>query len=372
MTKSRKARPAAPKSGRKSDRATSGGKTAGNKKSSRKVATPSARKSSPGKSRSDAAPRTPPVKRVTVPARTARHEVLQEQVAVSRLLERVRNSSSYKSAADDDPAFLAHPQTRGVRLQLDYSKPEVVMRENRIGGGIVVFGSARTPEPRAAALRLAGAKALLAKNPGNRKLQRDMKRAERVVFYSHYYEVAREFGRLVGNETANRPGPKLTVITGGGPGIMEAANRGAFDVKALNVGFNISLPHEQMPNPYITPELCFNFHYFAIRKLHFVLRAKALVAFPGGLGTLDELFEILTLVQTRRSRPRPVVLVGKAFWQKILNLEALVDEGMIDPEDLELFVYAETAREAWNSILEWYLKRGQPLVENPEDASVTN
>jgi uncharacterized protein (TIGR00730 family) len=198
-----------------------------------------------------------------------------------------------------------------------------------------------------------------------------MKRAERVVFNSRYYDMARELGRMVGEEVAKRPGPKLTIITGGGPGIMEAANRGAFDAKAPNVGFNISLPHEQWPNPYITPELCFNFHYFAIRKLHFILRAKALVAFPGGFGTLDELFEILTLVQTRRTRPRPVVLVGKAFWDKVLNLEALVDEGMIDPADLDLFVYAETAREAWTSILEWYMKLGQPLVENPEDASVT-
>jgi uncharacterized protein (TIGR00730 family) len=342
--------------------------------------TPKAPRKPPAKTPSKGAARkgpkassgTVPAAAAPVPAKAARQEVFQEQVAVSKLMDRLRNSASYKSAADDDPAFLAHPSTRGVRLQLDYHKPEIVMRENRIGGGIVVFGSARTPEPRAAALRLAGAKALLAKDPKNRALQQDVRRAERVVVHSRYYEVAREFGRLVGEEGANRAGPKLTIITGGGPGIMEAANRGAFDVKAPNVGFNISLPHEQWPNPYITPELCFNFHYFAIRKLHFVLRAKALVAFPGGYGTMDELFEILTLVQTRRTRPRPVVLVGKAFWDKVFNLEALADEGMIDPEDLNLFVYAETAREAWTSILEWYLKRGQPLVESPEEASVTN
>ncbi len=328
------------------------GKTVGKKKSSpKRAAKPAA-----------AAPVSP---------KAAREEVLQEQVALSRLMERVRNSPSYKSAADDDPGFLAHPQTRGVRLQLDYQKPEVVMRDHRVGGGVVVFGSARTPEPRTAALRLAAAKALLAKHPENRDMRRELRRAERVVFYSRYYEMAREFGRLVSEEGAKRQGSKLTVITGGGPGIMEAANRGAFDVKAPSVGFNISLPHEQWPNPYITPELCFSFHYFAIRKLHFVLRAKALVAFPGGYGTLDELFEILTLVQTRRTRPRPVVLVCKAFWEKVINLDVLVDEGMIDPEDLNLFVYAETAQEAWTSILEWYLKRGQPLVEAPEEASVT-
>jgi uncharacterized protein (TIGR00730 family) len=306
-----------------------------------------------------------------VAPKAARQEVLQDRTSLARLNERVRNSSAYKSAADDDPAFLSHPSTRGVRLQLDYQKPEVIMRENRVGGGIVVFGSARIPEPHAAALRLAGAKALLAKNPASRALQHDVKRAERVVFHSGYYEMAREFGQLVSRDAALRGGPKLTILTGGGPGIMEAANRGAYDVGAPSVGFNISLPHEQWPNPYITPELCFNFHYFAIRKLHFVLRSKALVAFPGGFGTLDELYEILTLVQTRRTRPRPVVLVGKAFWDKVFHPQVLVDDGMIDPEDLKLFVYAESAREAWDSILEWYLKRGEPLVENPEDASVT-
>ncbi len=315
-----------------------------------------------------------PAARASHPAvspRMAHEEVLQETLSRSRLLERVRNSASYKSAANDDPAFLAHPQTRGIRLQLDYQKPETVLRHHRVGGGVVVFGSARTPEPRAAAMRLAGAKALAAKHPENREYQRDVRRAERVLFYSRYYEMAREFGRIVSEEGAKRQGSKLTIITGGGPGIMEAANRGAFDVKAPSVGFNISLPHEQWPNPYITPELCFSFHYFAIRKLHFVLRAKALVAFPGGFGTLDELFEILTLVQTRRTRPRPVVLVCREFWEKLFNLQLLVDEGMIDPEDLGLFVYAETAQEAWTSILEWYLKRGEPLVEPPEEASVT-
>jgi uncharacterized protein (TIGR00730 family) len=329
------------------------------------------RKTLPAKK--DAARKSVKVPKTAAPIapQVARQEILQENVNLSRLNDRVRNSSSYKSVADDDPGFLAHPQMRGVRLQLDYQKPEVVMRENRVGGGIVVFGSARIPEPRSAALRLAGAKALLAKDPRNPNLQLEARRAERVVFHSRYYEMAREFGRLVGRDGAKHPGPKLTIITGGGPGIMEAANRGAFDVKAPNVGFNISLPHEQWPNPYITPELCFNFHYFAIRKLHFVLRAKALVAFPGGFGTLDELFEILTLVQTRRTRPRPVVLVCREFWDKVFIPEVLVEEGMIAADDLKLYIYAETAQEAWTSILEWYLKRGEPLVESPEEASVT-
>lgn len=291
--------------------------------------------------------------------------ILRDDPGIEKLFEQVMNSPSYKSAADDDPDFLAHPVTRGVRLQLDYLKPEAIMREHRIGGGVVVYGSARTPDPDVAALRLKTIRALLAKDPGNKTRQAEVARAERVLKNSRYYTMAREFGQIVGREGNRRKGPRFTIITGGGPGIMEAANRGAYDVKAPSVGLNISLPHEQYPNPYITPALCFNFHYFAIRKLHFLLRAKALVAFPGGYGTLDELFELLTLVQTRRTRARPIVLVGKKFWKRVLNLEALVEDGMIDPADLDLFRYAESAREAWEAILEWYAQRGQPLVENP-------
>ncbi len=285
------------------------------------------------------------------------------------MLDGVRNSPSYKSAADDDPTFLANPLTRGVRLQLDYYKPEVIMREHRIGGGIVVFGSARTPEPSEAKRRLKQVEAALKAKPASPKLKAEVERAKRVVHNSRYYDMARDLGKLVSEEGAKGPGPRLVIITGGGPGIMEAANRGAFDAKAPNVGLNISLPHEQWPNPYITPELCFNFHYFAIRKLHFVMRAKALVAFPGGFGTLDELFEILTLVQTRKTRSRPVVLVGKAFWNKVFNVDALIEEGVIDPGDKHLFRYAESAREAWDSILEWYAQNGQPLVGVPTEAA---
>ena len=176
-----------------------------------------------------------------------------------------------------------------------------------------------------------------------------------------YYEVAREFGRLVG--TANHgAGKRHTVImTGGGPGVMEAANRGAFDVGAKSVGLNISLPQEQYPNPYVTPELCFSFHYFALRKLHFLLRAKALVAFPGGYGTLDELFEVLTLVQTRKIKPIPVVLVGETYWRRAVDVDFLVDEGVIDPEDRDLFWFAETAQEIWDGILHWHDACGEPL-----------
>jgi hypothetical protein len=160
------------------------------------------------------------------------------------------------------------------------------------------------------------------------------------------------------------------IVTGGGPGIMEAANRGAFDAKALTVGLNITLPHEQYPNSYITPELCFQFHYFAIRKLHFLLRARAMVAFPGGFGTLDELFETLTLMQTRKIKPMPIILVGESFWRKAVNIDFLVEEGVIDPEDKDLFWYAETAEEVWGGIVEWYRKKGEPLIGNDPEAAV--
>jgi uncharacterized protein (TIGR00730 family) len=179
---------------------------------------------------------------------------------------------------------------------------------------------------------------------------------------SRKYDVARELGRLVGSAADDAAGGKILVMTGGGSGIMEAANRGAADAGAKSIGLNISLPHEQFPNPYVTPELCFSFRYFALRKLHFVMRARALVAFPGGFGTLDELFEVLALSQTRKTLPVPVVLVGEAYWRQVFNPEFLFQEGVIDAEDLELFWFAETAADAWASILRWYEKKGEPLV----------
>ncbi len=180
----------------------------------------------------------------------------------------------------------------------------------------------------------------------------------------HYYQVARDFGALVGNCGGGPADCQLVVMTGGGPGIMEAANRGAFDVGATSVGLNINLPHEQYPNPYITPNLCFRFHYFALRKLHFLLRTKALVAFPGGYGTLDELFETLTLVQTRTIAPVPIVLVGERYWRRVIDFDFLVDEGTIDPEDRELFWFAESAQEIWDGIVAWHDAAGQPLVSS--------
>ena len=187
--------------------------------------------------------------------------------------------------------------------------------------------------------------------------------AQNVLKKSDFYDIAREFGRLVGTSRKSANDNTLTIMTGGGPGAMEAANRGAFDVGAKSIGLNISLPREQYPNPYITPELCFQFHYFSMRKLHFLKRTKALVAFPGGFGTLDELAETLTLIQTRKIAPFPVVLVGEKFWRGAINFEHFLDEGLIDFEDMGLFWYAESAQEIWSSILEWHEKNGKPLLK---------
>jgi uncharacterized protein (TIGR00730 family) len=194
----------------------------------------------------------------------------------------------------------------------------------------------------------------------NMDLKRRLAIAERIHAKSHYYEVAREFGRLVGSANHGARKHHTAIVTGGGPGMMEAANRGSFDVGAKSVGLNISLPHEQYPNPYVTPELCFSFHYFALRKLHFLLRAKALVAFPGGYGTFDELFEVLTLIQTRKIKPIPVVLVGEAYWRRAVDIDFMVDEGVIDSEDRELFWFAETAQQIWDGILQWHDASGEP------------
>jgi len=284
----------------------------------------------------------------------------EEDPNAAARVQAILESPSYRRA-DADLDFLARDSMRGVRLQIDYFKPELLFEEHRIRHTIVVFGSTRICEPAAAQRKVDMLKAALAADTDNNDLARRLAIAGRILAKSQYYEVAREFGRLVGaaHQTAN--GQQRVVVTGGGPGIMEAANRGAFDVGAKSVGLNISLPHEQYPNPYITPDLCFNFHYFAMRKLHFLMRAKALVAFPGGYGTFDELFEVLTLVQTRKIKPIPVVLVGESYWRQAVNLDFLVDEGVIDQEDRELFWFAETAEEIWNGILHWHDISGEPL-----------
>jgi uncharacterized protein (TIGR00730 family) len=261
-----------------------------------------------------------------------------------------------------DPAFHQRVDERGQRLQFDYLKPELLLQAAGIKHAIVVFGSTRITEPAAAQRRLAAARAAAARVPADAELQQRVVACERLAAKSHYYDVAREFGRLVAHCNPD-PGHGHTVImTGGGPGIMEAANRGAFDAGSKTVGLNIDLPHEQYPNPYVTPELCFRFHYFALRKLHFLQRARALVAFPGGFGTLDELFEALTLLQSRKMAGVPVVLVGKSYWRRIIDFPFMIEEGVIDAEDAELFCFAEDAAGIWNSILAWYGKSaGNPF-----------
>jgi uncharacterized protein (TIGR00730 family) len=263
--------------------------------------------------------------------------------------------------ADRDVSFLNRSDNRGLRLQLDYSKAETLLREHGVAHSIVVFGSTRVPEPLAAQRAVEALERQEAEAPGDAELSGRLRIARRVLEKSRYYEVAREFGRIVGRAEGTS-GNRLVVVTGGGPGMMEAANRGAHEAGARTVGLNISLPHEQYPNPYLTPSLCFQFRYFAIRKLHFLLRARALVVFPGGFGTMDELFETLTLIQTRKVRPVPVILVGKAFWRRVFDPDFLVEEGVIDPEDRDLFWYAETAQEIWDDIQRWYARSGTPLI----------
>lgn len=264
-------------------------------------------------------------------------------------------SPSYRLSYTDID-FLTKEELRPVRLQLELLKPELLLQEHGIEGTVVVFGGSRIPEPREAEACLARRREEAAKDPANTELRRRVAVAERVAGKSHYYDEARRLGALVSEICDPRSGCNLIVITGGGPGIMEAANRGAFDMGAKTMGLNIVLPHEQAPNTYISPELCFQFHYFSIRKMHFLMRAQALVAFPGGFGTLDELFETLTLIQTRKIEPLPVLLFGREFWQKVINFEFLVEEGVISPEDLDIFQFVETAEEAAAIIERFYAR----------------
>ncbi|NPA04042.1 MAG: LOG family protein [Epsilonproteobacteria bacterium] len=292
---------------------------------------------------------------------TPQERELLESVEGKELLGEILKSNSYKLAIEDLD-FLRLDETRGIRLQLDYLKPELMMKEYGIKHTIVVFGSARIKEPKVALKELEEIEKEVEKNPNSKKLLRKLRTAEKMVEKSIYYEEARKFAQIVGMSGEGPQDNTLIIMTGGGPGIMEAANRGAYEVGAKSIGLNIKLPHEQFPNPYITPELCFQFHYFAIRKLHFLRRAVALVIFPGGYGTLDELFETLTLIQTQKNEPIPLVLVGKEYWSKLINFKVLVEEGTIDPEDLHIFTFKENAQEAWEYILEWYERRGKKLV----------
>jgi len=270
------------------------------------------------------------------------------------VLEILKKSPAYRLAYEDSD-FLNSDYARPARLQLELLKTEIGMRHNKIESTIVVFGSARIFDSAKAGKRVKELKLKLSKKPVDDGIKKQLRIAESVLEKSKYYDEAIEFSRLVSSECQLRDHCEYVIVTGGGPGIMEAANRGAFEAGAKSIGLNITLPHEQAPNPYITPELCFRFHYFAIRKMHFMLRAKALVAFPGGFGTLDELFEALTLVQTGIIKPLPIVLVGKKFWKRLIDFEFLVEQGTIAEKDLNLFVYVDSAREAWNFIKNYQL-----------------
>lgn len=268
-----------------------------------------------------------------------------------RMVERIKNSPSYQKAYED-LRFLRSPELRPIRLQLELLKPEMILKKHKIENTIVCFGSARIFDKDDAKKRIKILEEELKKNPHDELLIKKLKDAKKLLSSSKYYEEARRFARLVAQNRIK--GKKFTIVTGGGPGIMEAANRGAYECGEKSIGLNITLPMEQDPNPYISPELCFRFHYFAIRKMHFVMRARAMVAFPGGFGTMDELFEVLTLVQTGKKSPIPIILLGKNYWKKVINFKLMAKMGYISEDDLKIFRYVDTAEEAWKIIKEFY------------------
>ncbi|MBS0358468.1 MAG: LOG family protein [Proteobacteria bacterium] len=249
-----------------------------------------------------------------------------------------------------DKDFLQRPELRPVRLQLELLKPELVLSDHKIEKTIVVFGSARMRSLEDAEDQLKELEKQLAKDPSNEQFKKQVVRARNKVANCHYLKEATKFARLVSSEQKGN----LVIVTGGGPGFMEAANKGAHEANAPSIGLGVMLPNEQTPNPYITPELTFQFHYFAIRKMHFLMRAQALVAFPGGFGTLDELFETLTLLQTKKIERIPLLLFGIEYWKNLINFDWLVDQCMIDEKDLELIQFVETADEAWKIIKDFY------------------
>ncbi|MCZ6795311.1 MAG: LOG family protein [Planctomycetota bacterium] len=262
-------------------------------------------------------------------------------------------SSAYVLAYTDEE-FLCREDLRPVRLQLELLKPEIVLQELGVESTFVIFGSSRIHEESAARGRLEEAEAALAAHPGDPALEHSVAVARRLVDNSKYYGEARKLAALVSAARDADGRHHFCVVTGGGPGIMEAANRGAHDIGEKSIGLNLGLPFEQTPNRFITPELCFQFHYFALRKMHFLMRAKALCVFPGGYGTLDELFETLTLIQTRKIEPMPMLLFGERFWKRVVDFDALIEEGTISPDDVRLFQYVETAEEAWKVVAAFY------------------
>jgi len=281
----------------------------------------------------------------------------EEKFDPQKQVLKLRRSKAFRKAYQDNE-FMDRPELRPVRLQLELLKPEMILQEHHISETIVVFGSARIWSKEKALQRVKDIEALYRKDPGNSVLKNKLGSVKRLVDMSKYYEIGREFGRLV----AEKSGGRFIIVTGGGPGIMESANRGSFEGGAKSIGLNITLPMEQGPNPYVSPEFAFRFHYFAIRKMHFMMRSRALVVFPGGFGTFDELYEALTLVQTGKKRRYPVIMIGRKFWTEVVNLDALARYGVISQEDKNLMHYADSAQEAWDIIAKHY-SIGEPAPE---------
>ncbi|HET8534523.1 MAG TPA: LOG family protein [Sphingomicrobium sp.] len=258
-------------------------------------------------------------------------------------------SEAYKLAFQDLD-FLLREDLRPVRFQLELLKPELLLQEAKVASTFVFYGSARIPSPENADALVAAAT-----NDQQRRI------AERLKAKAHYVEIARELARLASRCQCDEDGMRQFVVcSGGGPSIMEGANRGAADEGKESIGLNIVLPHEQLPNSYVTPELSFQFHYFALRKMHFLLRARAVAVFPGGFGTFDEFFELLTLIQTGKVRPLPILLFGRDYWDRVVNLEAMAEEGVIAPHDLELIHWSEDAQEAWDYVVRFYEQHPEP------------
>ena len=265
----------------------------------------------------------------------------------------ILSSPSYR-LAEYDIDFLKRDEIRPVRMQLELLKTETLLRDSNVKRTVVVFGGTQIVPQEQAEARLREAQLAAKKSPADKQTARAVTRAERILAKSHFYEEARQFSRLVSTACQVEGRCDFVIITGGGPGTMEAANRGAFELGAKSIGLNIDLPHEQEPNPYITPDLCFQFHYFAMRKFHFILRAAALVVFPGGFGTLDELFDTLCLRQTRRMQEIPVILYGQEYWDSIIDFQKMADEGVVADEDLKLIRYAESPEQAWQIIADFH------------------
>ena len=285
-----------------------------------------------------------------------------------KLLSKIKTNKAYAKAYQD-LEFLGKKDLRPIRLQLELQKPEMILREHKIRSTIVVFGSARILSPFEARMQLEIAQKQSAAEPKSDALRRRVRHAQMRLEQSKYYEEARRFAAVISKAQQTDKTLEFVMVTGGGPGIMEAANRGAWEMGRKSIGLNITLPHEQDPNPYMTPELSFQFHYFALRKMHFLMRAKALAVFPGGFGTFDELFETLTLVQTGKKRTLPIVLFGKQFWERVVDWEFLAEQGMISYDDLRLCKFVDTAEEGWEHIKSFWKRQRDAAQAEPEQVA---